>query len=261
MSPSYIELLGIDVEAIGFEWNNFPGFSSLQILQEIQNDLRNIESEKFTDRIIFMSMFNDIDWTRKGHDGMCTSNFEEVKEHAKRFSQHWTFLGPGDEMKWNGTLLFLHLKGNGTLSHPNGGAIHRYQSSSIQEYQCFESWDGSWKRKITETPYTSMRLLFQIIDSVNQLSIYGTVSNWCKQFGLAEEERGKERPLARKESVTKGVLSSVNSKEVKNCIFSKTSIWKQFAEKTFKTSNPCLRQCDLERYAKTQFLRIEFQLV
>ena len=63
MSPSYKELLGIDVEAIGFEWNNFPGFSSLQILQEIQNDLWNIESEKFTDRIIFMSMLNDIDWT------------------------------------------------------------------------------------------------------------------------------------------------------------------------------------------------------
>ena len=37
-----------------FEWNIIPGFSSLQILQKIHNDLRerNIEPEKFTDWII-----------------------------------------------------------------------------------------------------------------------------------------------------------------------------------------------------------------
>ena len=39
MYPSYKELSGIDGEAIEFEWNIFPGLSSLQILQEIQQDL------------------------------------------------------------------------------------------------------------------------------------------------------------------------------------------------------------------------------
>ena len=74
--PSHKELLGIDGEAIEFEWNIFPGFSTLQILQKIQDDLRerNIEPEKFTAWIIFMSMFNDIDWTRKGNDGICILN-------------------------------------------------------------------------------------------------------------------------------------------------------------------------------------------
>ena len=100
MSASYKELLGIDGETIEFEWNILPGFSSLQRLQKIQNDVRarNIEPEKFTDRIIFMSMFNDIDWTRKRNDGICISNSEKVKAYEKRFSRgHWTFLGPGDE--------------------------------------------------------------------------------------------------------------------------------------------------------------------
>ena len=95
MSPSYKEVLVIE------------GFSSLQILQEIQNYLRrrNMEPEKFTDWIIFMSMFKDIEWTRKGNDGICISNSEKVKEYAKRFSQgHRPFLGPGDEKKWYGTL-------------------------------------------------------------------------------------------------------------------------------------------------------------
>ena len=109
MSLSNKELLGIDGEAIQFEWNIFPGFLSLQILQEIQNDLRkrNIEPQKLSDQIIFMSMFNDIDWTKQGNDGLCISNLEKVKEYAKRFSQgHWTFLGPGEEKKWYGTLLY-----------------------------------------------------------------------------------------------------------------------------------------------------------
>ena len=57
--------------------------------------------KKFTDRIIFMSMFNDIEWTKKRNDVICSSNSEKVKEYAKRFSQgHWTFIGPGDEKKW-----------------------------------------------------------------------------------------------------------------------------------------------------------------
>ena len=73
MPLSYKELLGVDGEAIDFEWNVIPGFSTLQILQEIQDDVRerDTEPEKFTDRIIFMSMFNGIDWTKKRNDGIC----------------------------------------------------------------------------------------------------------------------------------------------------------------------------------------------
>ena len=54
---------------------------------------RNIEHEKFGDRIIIMTM-NDIEWTRKGNREICISNSEKGKTYAKRFSQgHKTFLG------------------------------------------------------------------------------------------------------------------------------------------------------------------------
>ena len=43
---------------------------------------RNIEPEKFEDRIIFMSMFNDIRWTKRGHAEKCISNSEQVKNYA-----------------------------------------------------------------------------------------------------------------------------------------------------------------------------------
>ena len=54
-----------------------------------------------------MSMFNDIDWTKRGNSERCISNAEQVKNYAERFSRgHWTFLGPGDEKKWYGTLSY-----------------------------------------------------------------------------------------------------------------------------------------------------------
>ena len=58
---------------------------------------RNIKSQEFTDRITFMSMFNDIDWRGK------TIRFREVKTHAKKFLQgHWTFFCLGDDKRLYG---------------------------------------------------------------------------------------------------------------------------------------------------------------
>ena len=81
----------------------FPGCSSLSLLREIQNDLetKNIMPEDFKDRIIFMSMFNDIEW--KKNDEKYISNAEEVRNYAMKYLQgHWTFLGPGSDEKWHG---------------------------------------------------------------------------------------------------------------------------------------------------------------
>ena len=67
-------------------------------------------------------MFNDIDWTRKGNDGICISNSEKVKEYAKRFSQgHWTFFGPGYDKKWYGTLPGTLEGKMGLYRNSNGG--------------------------------------------------------------------------------------------------------------------------------------------
>ena len=39
LCSSYQDAVGIDGEAIEFEWKHVPGFSSLSILQEIPKDL------------------------------------------------------------------------------------------------------------------------------------------------------------------------------------------------------------------------------
>ena len=83
-----------------------PGLTSLEIVRKIQDDLQssNSKPENFGDRIIFVSMFSDIDWNKKNNEGECISNSEEIRDYAKRFSQgHWTFLGSGNEEIWYGT--------------------------------------------------------------------------------------------------------------------------------------------------------------
>ena len=77
---SFSELLGLDGEPIEFEWTIFPGFTALQILHKFQSDLQgaHIEPEEFSDRIIFMSMFNDIDLNKKGNEASCTLTSDKL---------------------------------------------------------------------------------------------------------------------------------------------------------------------------------------
>ena len=62
-SSQYIILDTIDGEPMEFEWNIFPGFTTLQLIDKVQEFRSKMgEPEQFQGRIIFMSMFNDIIW-------------------------------------------------------------------------------------------------------------------------------------------------------------------------------------------------------
>ena len=78
-NSSYQNAVGVDGEPIEFELKMFPGCSSLSLLREIQHDLvtKNNMPEDFKDRIIFMSMCNDIEW--KKNDEKYISNAEDVE--------------------------------------------------------------------------------------------------------------------------------------------------------------------------------------
>ena len=75
----------------------FPG-------QKVLQD-RNIEPEDFEDRIIFMSMFNEIEWIKKGiQNNVCQIPKKSRSMRRDSRKGHWTFLGLRDEKKWYGTL-------------------------------------------------------------------------------------------------------------------------------------------------------------
>ena len=68
-SSQYRALNAIDGEPMEFEWNIFPGFTTLQLCNKVQEFLSeiNVEPEDSTGRIIFMSMFNEINEQRNAN--------------------------------------------------------------------------------------------------------------------------------------------------------------------------------------------------
>ena len=100
---SYRDYDAINGESTEFEWNIFPGFTTLQLCDKISDLLSSMGQtpESFTGRILFMSMFNDIFCDRYDNKDECLRNANIVKTFAGRFRiRQWSFIGPGSEKKW-----------------------------------------------------------------------------------------------------------------------------------------------------------------
>ena len=91
------------------EWKIFPGIPTLGLLEKIQSLMRDLQCEPvhFRDRIIFMSMHNDIEWRAKGNQERCEYNSLTVATYARKVPRgHWSFLGPGSEKKCYGSYTY-----------------------------------------------------------------------------------------------------------------------------------------------------------
>ena len=100
---NYRDFEDVKGESTEFEWNIFPGFTSLQLCDKISNLLSSLgqSSETFTGRILFMSMFNDFFCDRYDIKDECLRNANILKTFAGRFGiGQWSFIGPGSEKKW-----------------------------------------------------------------------------------------------------------------------------------------------------------------
>ena len=100
---SYRDYDAINGESTEFQWNIFPGFTTLQLCDKISDLLSSMGQtpESFTGRILFMSMFNDISCDKKGNEEECLANAKVVSILEKKFGiGQWSFLGPGSEKKW-----------------------------------------------------------------------------------------------------------------------------------------------------------------
>ena len=61
------------------------------------------EPEQLKGRNIFMSMYNDIDWTRRGMKENCIANALRVTEYARRFFRGEEMVrNPYSQTGWNG---------------------------------------------------------------------------------------------------------------------------------------------------------------
>ena len=69
-SPVYKNFNTIDSEPMEVEWNIFPGFSTLQLSEEVKSLLLGLGEipHNFRGKILFLSMFNDISCGSKNNE-------------------------------------------------------------------------------------------------------------------------------------------------------------------------------------------------
>ena len=182
---SYRDYDAINGESTEFEWNIFPGFTTLQLCGKVNDLLSDLGEapEAFTGRILFMSMFNDISCDRKGNKDECLANAGIVKVLARRFGVgQWSFIGPGSEKKW-------YSAENSPQGHPIFRATTPLSRGKLKS-------KGHGKLSIHFTAdYLTIETIFRIIISVNQLSIYGAVANICEEFENHQDGSGEPEVL------------------------------------------------------------------
>ena len=173
------------------EWKIFPGFTTVRIVNQIQQMMVELqcESENFTGRIIFISMFNDIVWDTKGNDELCENNSKTIKKYADRFPcGHWSFLMPGSEKKWYGT---FDCKTERMLQNFAGSGHPIFRCASGLERGELRSKGGGMTSIHFSGSAQNIELLLQMVLSVNQLSIHGAVADVIEELpvGLKPPEK------------------------------------------------------------------------
>ena len=173
------------------QWNSsgiFPRIHHIAALQQsprvpVKNERR---TRRFTGRVIFMSMFNDISLGSAEHKQECESSAKLVSIYAIWFSPgKWSFLGPGSEKKWYSTfeckpqgewdrvaeLIMLKFAESG---HPVFRATSAVSRGTLKS-------KGGGKLSIHFcADQGTIETVFRTI-SVNQLSIYGAVAEMCEE--------------------------------------------------------------------------------
>ena len=189
-------------ESTEFEWNIFPGFTTLQLCDKINDLLSDLgqKPETFTGRILFMSMFNDISCDRKGNKDECLANAETVKVLARRFGiGQWSFIGPGSEKKWYSSerspqgawddiaaKMLLEFAQSG---HPTFRAMTPLSRGILKS-------KGHGKLSIHfAADVDTVDSIYRIILSVNQLSVYGAVAAVCEEFESHQDRSGEPEIL------------------------------------------------------------------
>ena len=183
-----------------------------------------------------MSMFNDISWGSKDDKKECKSNAQLVSLYAKRFrTKQWSFLGLGSE---KGGILSVK-----TLHKVNGTRLLRKWCwhSQKADTQFSEPRVHCPEECYTSVPMEKRLKLFRTIISVNQLSIYGAVSDLCEEYSICQTSTG--RPVVKEQSNPLFVPSVIKSNKLLNDDFAQDAyLLRRYQERIEKVITT--RSCD-----------------
>ena len=199
---SYRDYDGINGEPTEFEWNIFPGFTTVQLCGKINDLLSDLGQtpETFTGRILFMSMFNNISCDRKGNKDECLANAGVVKVLARRFGVgQWSFIGPGSEKKWYSAEnspqeAWDNITEEMLLEFAESGHPTFRATTPLSRGQLKSKGRGKLSIHFAADQDT-IDTIYRIILSVNQLSVYGAVAAICEEFENHQDGSGEPEIL------------------------------------------------------------------
>ena len=234
---SYRDYDGINGEPTEFEWNIFPGFTTLQLCGKVTDLLSNLGEtpETFTGRILFMSMFNDISCDRKGNKEECSANARVVKVLAKKFGiGQWSFIGPGSEKKWYSAEenspqgAWDHIADEMLLEFAESGHPIFRATNPLSRGKLKSKGHGKLSIHFT-ADYPTIETIFRIIISANQLSLYGAVANMCEELETHQDRSGEPDVLMGQSIVLSEIKAEV---PLQNEIPSYHDVlWQQYEER------------------------------
>ena len=226
----------INGESTEFEWNIFPGFTTLQLCDKINDLLSDLGQtpETFTGRILFLSMFNDISCDKKENEEEWLANAGVVKVLTRKFGVgQWSFIGPGSEKKWYSAEnspqgAWDHIADETLLEFAESGHPIFRATTPLSRGQLRSKGHGKLSIHFAADEFT-IDSIFRIIISVNQLSIYGAVAALCEEFenhqnGSGEPEILMGQSIVFGESKAEVLLQNENP-------LNRQILWQQYMER------------------------------
>ena len=233
---SYRDYDSINGESTEFKWNIFPGFTTMQLCDKVNDLLSNLGQTPatFTGRILFMSMFNDIFCDRKGNKDECLRNAESVKVLARRFGiGHWSIIGPGSEKKWYSSENSLQ----GACDNIAEKMLQEFAESGHPTFRAttplskglLKSKGRGKLSKNFPADQDTIDTIYHIILSVNQLSVYGAVAAVCEEFEGHQDRKGQPVILMG-QSIVLGEVKAETLLQNENSL-NHQILWQQYIER------------------------------
>ena len=152
--------------------------------------------ESFTERTLFMSMFNDIFCDRYDNKDECSRKANIVKTFAGRFGiGQWSFIGPGSEKKWylsenSPQGAWDHIAEDMLLEFAESGHPIFRATTPLSRGHLKSKGRGKLSIHFTADQDTA-DTIYRIILSVNQVSVYGAVAATCEEFEDHQDRNGQ----------------------------------------------------------------------
>ena len=214
-SQRYRDSDGISGEPTEFEWNIFPGFTTLQLCGKVTDVLSRLGEtpENFTGKILFLSMFNDMSCGTKDSERECLANVKVISIYAKKFGiGQWSFIGPGSEKKWysmeenSPQRIWDHIAEKMLVEFAESGCPIFRATTPSSRGKLRSKGHGKLSIHFAADQET-IETIFRIIVSANQLSLYGAVANMCEECESLQD-RSKQPDKVMGQSI---VLSEIKT--------------------------------------------------